>query len=155
MFYVHLFLKAMYRKKTFFCCISKHLHTSGNTEAGSCLHHEGDVEKQRRSKPNAAAGAQARGQRKVNIARTTAASRRRPRASSRRASARSHPADLTGFTGNGKVRKMRSFKYFAVKSADCEAADLSHACPISAVVCFFCPNEQIFVLGVNHAERAK
>lgn len=58
MFYVHLFLKAMYRKKNHLFCIPKHLHTSGNTEAESRLHHEGDVQKQRQSKPNAATGSQ-------------------------------------------------------------------------------------------------
>lgn len=44
MFYVHLFLKAMYKKKLF--CICKHLHTRGNTEAESRLRHEGDVRRE-------------------------------------------------------------------------------------------------------------
>lgn len=62
MFYVHLFLKAMYRKKkatfSFFFVFPNILHTSGNIEAESCLHHEGNAQKQRRSKPNTATGSQ-------------------------------------------------------------------------------------------------
>lgn len=79
MFYVHLFLNAMYRKKSQLFCTSKHLHTSGNTEAESRLHHEGDVEKQRRSKPSTATGSQSTegvltGSVLMNITRTTAGS---------------------------------------------------------------------------------
>lgn len=81
MFYVHLFLKAMYRgkkKQLFFFCISKHLHTSVNIEAESRLHHEGNAQKQRRSEPNTATGSESTeavltGRALVNT-RTTAAS---------------------------------------------------------------------------------
>lgn len=76
MFYVHLFQKAMYRKKNqLLLCFSKHLPPlrRGYTEAGSRLHHEGDGQKQRCHWESAQRGTET-GSVLVNITRTTAGS---------------------------------------------------------------------------------
>lgn len=120
MFYVHLFLKAMYRKKTIhFFCVSKHLHTSGNTEAESRLHHEGDAEKQRGSQPKR------RSWTPVVLANAAAA------ASSRKPC--THPASRRNWIHRQRKGQKRTM---VVTRPDYEAAVLhSHAFPPSAV-CF-------------------
>lgn len=138
MFYVHLFLKAMYRKENqiFFVFPNICIHL-GNTEAESRLHHKGDVQKQRRSQPNAATGsrsteAELTGNILVNITRTTSGSKWQLTASLWRPCAHIDPADVTRFTGGRKVREIRSYMYFAVKSPNYELAVLnSHAFPTS------------------------